>query len=137
MFKTLTNNTVSSETKQCVLNRVVSQCPSIPMEVLGQNIPSLLDSGSMVTLIHEGYFNKNILPSLKKLSGNLTKAHLLFQLLAANTEVMPVLKYFKADVTLLGFTVPHVRVLMVKDPNTLLEPPHTTQLLGVIGCNLI
>ena len=26
---------------------------------------------------------------------------------------------------------------MVKDPNTLLEPQHSTQLLGVIGCNLI
>ena len=27
--------------------------------------------------------------------------------------------------------------LMVKDPNTLLGPQHSTQLLGVIGCNLI
>ena len=26
---------------------------------------------------------------------------------------------------------------MVKDPNTLLEPQHSTQLPGVIGCNLI
>ena len=26
---------------------------------------------------------------------------------------------------------------MVKDPNTLFEPPHSTQLPGVIGCNLI
>ena len=26
---------------------------------------------------------------------------------------------------------------MVKDPNILLEPQHNTQLLGVIGCNLI
>ena len=26
---------------------------------------------------------------------------------------------------------------MVKDPNVLLEPQHNTQLLGVIGCNLI
>ena len=38
---------------------------------------------------------------------------------------------------LLGFTVPHVGFLVVKDPNTLLEPQHNTQLLGVIGCNLI
>ena len=50
---------------------------------------------------------------------------------------MPVSKYFEADVTLLGFTIPHVGFLVVKDPNTLLEPQHSTQLPGVIGCNLI
>ena len=50
---------------------------------------------------------------------------------------MPVSKYFEADVTLLEFTIPHVGFLMVKDPNTLLEPQHSTQLPGVIGCNLI
>ena len=88
-------------------------------------------------LIHKGYFKKNILPLLNKSTGDLTEAHSLFQLSAANNEVMPVLKYFEADVTLLGFTVPHVGFLVVKDPNTLLEPQHNTQLLGVIGCNLI
>ena len=31
----------------------------------------------------------------------------------------------------------HVGFLIVKDPNSLLEPQHSTQLLGVIGCNLI
>ena len=91
----------------------------------------------MVMLIHEGYFNKNILPLLNKSTGNLTEAHSLFWLSAANNEVMPVSKYFEADVTLLGFTVPHVGFLVIKDLNTLLEPQHNTQLLGVIGCNLI
>ena len=91
----------------------------------------------MVTLIHEGYFTKNILPLLKRTAGDLTEAHSLFRLSAANNEVMLVSKYFEADVTLLGFTIPHVGFLMVKDPNTLLEPQHSTQLPGVIGCNLI
>ena len=88
-------------------------------------------------LICEGYFTKNILPLLKRTAGDLTEAHSLFRLSAANNEVMPVSKYFEADVTLLGFTIPHVGFLMVKDPNTLLEPQHSTQLPGVIGCNLI
>ena len=91
----------------------------------------------MVMLIREKYFNKNILPLLKRSAGDLTEAHSLFRLSAANNEVMPVSKYFEADVTLLGFTVPHVGFLVVKDPNTLLEPQHSTQLPGVIGCNLI
>ena len=137
MLRTLTNNAVSSETKQHVLNKVVSKCPSISMEILGQKIPSLLDSGSMVMLIHEGHFKKHVLSLLNKTKGDLTKAHSLFWLSAANKEVMPVSKYFEANVTLLGFKVPNVGFLVVRDPNTLLEPQHNTQLLDVIRCNLI
>ena len=137
ILETLMNHAVSFETKQRVLNRAVSQCPSITIDILGQKIPSLLDSGSMVMLIREGYFTKNILPLLKRSAGNLTEAHSLFRLSAANNEVMPVSKYFEADVTLLGFMILHVGFLVVKDPNTLLEPQHSTQLPGVIGCNLI
>ena len=137
ILRTLTNNAVSSETKQHVLNRAVSQCPSNSMEVLGQKIPCLLDLGSMVTLIHDVYFKKNILPLLNKSTGDLTEAHSFIWLSAANNEVMPVSKYFEADVTLLSFTVPNVGFLVFKDPNTLLQPQHNTRLLGVIGCNLI
>ena len=137
MLRTLTNNTVSSETKQHVLNRAVSECPSISMEIMGQKIPSLLDSGSMVMLIHETHFKKHALPLLNNTSGDLTKAHSLFKLSAANNEVIPVSKYFEADVLLLGFKIPNVGFLVVRDPNSLLEPQHSTQLPGVIGCNLI
>ena len=88
-------------------------------------------------LICEKYFNKNILPLLNRSAGDLTEAHSLFWLSAANNELMPVSKYFEAYITLLSFTVLHVRFLVVKDPNALLEPQHSTQLPGVIGCNLI
>ena len=63
-MKTLKSCAVSNETKQRILKRAVSQCPSITMEFLGLKVPSLLDSGSMVTLIREAYFNKYILPLL-------------------------------------------------------------------------
>ena len=137
MICTLSSNAMSSETKQKVMQRAVSQCPAVPMDLLGQKVPSLLNSGSMVTLIHKGYFTKNILPLLNKSSGELTEADSLFRLSATNNEVMPVLKYFEADVTLLGFRIPQVGFLVVKDPNVLLEPQYSTQLLGVIRCNLI
>ena len=50
---------------------------------------------------------------------------------------MLVSKYFEADINLLGFKIPHVGLLVVKDPNTLFEPQYNTQLVGVVGCNLI
>ena len=128
---------MNSDTKHKVMKRAVSQCPAIPMDLLGQKVPSLLNSGSMVTLICEGYFTKNIQPLLAKSSGKLAGAHSMFRLSATNNEVMPVLKYFEADVTLLGFRIPRVGFLVVKDPNVLLEPQYSTQLLGFIRYNLI
>ena len=56
-----------------------------------------------MTLIQEGYFVKHIQPLLNKSSSKMAEAHSLFWLSAANNEIMPVSKYFKADVTLLGF----------------------------------
>ena len=88
-------------------------------------------------LIHETYFNKHILPLLHGVVEELAEAHSLFQLSAANNQDMPVSKYFEADVTILGFCIPSVGFLVVKDPNTVLEPQHSTQSPGVIGCNLI
>ena len=123
--------------KQKLIKRAVSQCPAIPMDLFGRDVPSLLDSGSMVTLTREGYFTKHIQPLLKKSSSKMVEAHSLFWLSAANNEIMPVSKYFEADVSILGFRIPRVGFLVVKDPNVLLEPQHNTQLLGVIGCNLI
>ena len=59
---------------------------SITMEFLGLKVPSLLDSGSMVMLIHEAYFNKHILPLLHGSAEELAEAHLLFQLSAVNKQ---------------------------------------------------
>ena len=88
-------------------------------------------------LICEEYFTKNILPLLQKPAGDLTEAHSLFRLSATNNEVMPVSKYFEANFAILCFKVFWVGFLVVKDPNALLEPQHSTQLPGVIRCNLI
>ena len=128
---------MSSETKQHILKRAVSQCPSITMEFLSLKVPSLLDSGSMVMLICEAYFNKHISPLLCGTVEELAEAHSLFWLSAADNQDMPVLKYFEADVTILGFCVPSVGFLVIKDLNTVLEPQYSTQSPGVIGCNLI
>ena len=128
---------MSNETKQRILKRAVSQCPSITMEFLGLKVPSLLDSGSMVTLICEAYFNKYILPILRGTAEELAEAHSLFRLSAANNQEMPVTKYFEADVSILGFKIPSVGFLVVKDPSTVLESQYSTRTPGVIGCNLI
>ena len=126
-----------TETKQHILKRAVSQCPSIIMEFLGLKVPSLLDSGSMVMLIREAYFNKHILPLLHGTVEELAEAHSLLCLSAANNQDMPVSKYFEADISILGCRIPSVGFLVVKDPNTVLEPQYSTRTPRVIRCNLI
>ena len=124
------------ESKHQIMQRAVSNCPSVTLQLLGIELTSLLNSESMVTLVREGFFMKYILPKLQN-SQELSQAHSLFRLSAANNGILPVSHYFEADVNLLGFTVPGVGFLVIKDPNSLLTPPYTTQLPGVVGCNLI
>ena len=50
---------------------------------------------------------KYILPKLQN-SQELSQTHSLFRLSAVNNGIMSVLRYFEADVNLLGFTVPRV-----------------------------
>ena len=127
-----------SETKQHILKRAVSQCPSITMEFLGLKVPSLLDSGSMVTLIHEAYFNKHILPLLRAVQWRNWLKHIrCFASLPLTIKTCQFQSISEADVTILGFRIPSVGFLVVKDPSTVLEPQYSTQTPGVIGCNLI
>ena len=110
----------------------------ISWSFLGLKVPSLLDFRFHGDAhLHETYFNKHILPLLHGMAEELAEAHSLFQLSATNNQDMPVWKYFKADVTILGFCIPSVGFLVVKDPNTVLEPQHSTQSAGVIRCNLM
>ena len=69
-----------------------------------------------MTLIRETYFNKYILPLLHGTVEELAEAHLLFRLSAANNQDMPVTKYFEVNISILGFQIPSVGFLVVKDP---------------------
>ena len=51
LLSTLASNTVSMETKQRVMKRAVSTCPTVNLNVQGKEVPSLMDLGSMVTLV--------------------------------------------------------------------------------------
>ena len=43
MFHTLVSNAVSLETKQRVMQRAISNCPMVTLDVQGKGVPSLLD----------------------------------------------------------------------------------------------
>ena len=101
LLQTLSNSTILAESKHQIMQRAVSNCPSVTLQLLGIELTSLLDSGSMVTLIREGFFLKYILPKLQN-SQELSQAHSLFRLSAANNGITQVSCYFEADVNLQG-----------------------------------
>ena len=90
----------------------------------GKKIPSLLVSGSQVTLIHQSFFEQEILSHIKPSDGE--KVHQLFQLTAANNGKLPISMYVELDLDFLGIVVPKVGVLVTEEPNELLETCHKT-----------
>ena len=73
-----------AETKIEIVQCAVAKCPKVCISTLGIQIPSLLDSGGEVTLLQQLYFNKQILPKIKLVTGEKANDHNLFKLTVAN-----------------------------------------------------
>ena len=71
-----------------------------------KRIPSLLDSDSQATLIHQSYFEKAILSHIVPRGREKAGAHQLFQLTAANNGKLPVPVHVELDLNFLGIMVP-------------------------------
>ena len=102
-----------------------------------EKIPSLLDSGSQVTLICQNNFEQEILPHNKPSDREKAVEHQLFQLTAANNGKIPIFMYLELDLDFFGIVVPKVGILIAQEPNELLDTCHKTKLPGVVGWNLI
>ena len=115
----------------------VAKCPKICISTHRIQIPSLLDSGSEVTLLRQSYFDQHILPKIKLATGEKADTHCLFKLTVANDGQMPIKMYTELDLTFLGLKVLKVGVLIAEEPNQVLDKKHQTRLPGIIGWNLI
>ena len=120
--------------KQKVCNE---QLPKVCINAYGIQIPSLLDSGSKVTLLWKSYFDKHILLKIKLAMGEKENAHSLFRLTDTNDGQMLIKMYIKLDLTFLGLKVPNVGMLITEELNQVLDKEHQTKLPGIVGWNLI
>ena len=75
-------------------------------------LPSLLDSASKVSLIHQSYFKEHLLPRIETPMGEKADAHVLFNLTATNDGQLLVKTYTGLDVNVLGLKVPNVGFLI-------------------------
>ena len=127
----------SMQTQFKILKWAVAKCPSIKLKIMGQSVPSLLDSGSMVSLMWQDYFNQYCRPQLGPAEGLVANAHHLFDLTSASGGAIPLFRYVKLDVEFLGLQVPRVRFLITQNPNKVLDPDHKTRLPRIVGWNLV
>ena len=133
----ISSQQVSAQINIDVMQRVMATCPKLNMGCGRKKIPSLLDSGSQVTLIGQSFFEQEILPHIIPSDGEKAEAHQLFQLTAANNGKLPISMYVELDLDFLGIVVPKVGVLITQEPNELLDTCHKTKLPGMVGWNLI
>ena len=75
----LRNTSITAETKMDIMQCAVAKCPKVSISAHGIQIPSLLDSGSEVTLLWQSYFDQHILPKIKLATGEKANAHYLFK----------------------------------------------------------
>ena len=115
----------------------VAKCPSIELKIMGEGVPSLLDSSSMVSLIWQDHFNQFFRQQLGPAEGLVADAHHLFDLTSASGGAIPLSRYVELDVESLGLQVPRVGFLITQNPNKVLDPDHKARLPGIVGWNLV
>ena len=114
LMEKISSQQVSAQVKIKVMQRTLATCSRINMGCGRKMIPSLLDSGSQVTLIHQSFFEQEILPHIEPSDGEKAKAHQLFQLTAANNGKLPISMYLELD--FLGIVGPKGGFLSPKSP---------------------
>ncbi len=109
------------------LCKLVGNCPSVTITMGGVEVPCLLDTGSMVTTISEGFFFQHFEPWGKE------KLHSCgwLQLRAANGLDIPYLGYLELDFVVLGKKIQSKGVLVVKDLSYSSLPGGFPGLLGM------
>ena len=116
---------IKSISSQAMLTQIkidIMQCDfggycKVCISYKGVQMPSLLDSGSEVTLFQQSFFNKHLLGKVDTPSGKKADAHLFLHLAIGNDGQLPVKMYAELDVSFLGLKVPQVGFLIVDELN--------------------
>lgn len=115
MSQTIRGEATGSQTKtlnkDVVLERAVGECRTVEIKLQGVEVSCLLDTGSQVSTISEGFFNEHW-------SAEDTNIHYTFEWLkitAANGLEIPYVGYVELEVEAMGLTIPERGFLIVRD----------------------
>ena len=136
LFQTVTSNTITSVDKLDILEKAVAPCPEINIQIKDQKPRSLLDSGSMVTLMTQSYFEECLKSKIPEPQPGGINAHNLFNLKGVGENQVPLNKYFTCNITIGGMVVPDVGVLVKTDRVLTTSKGVKTKVPVIIGCNV-
>ena len=80
------------QVKFSIMKQAVASNPKVNLECMGRKMASLLDSGSMASLVQQSYFDKNIKPKLGPARGPKAISHNLFNLKGINRGEIPIIR---------------------------------------------
>ncbi len=112
---------------------LIGQCPVMKVVMAGVVVPCLVDTGSMVSTITEGFFAEHFQPQVQ---GILQSCGWL-QLKAANGLDIPYKGYLELDVEVLGRTLSRMGILVVRDPPDVQTQTRKRNVPGLLGMNIL
>ena len=111
--------------------KLIGTCPVVQVGMGGVQVSCLLDTGSMVTTIAKGFSTQHSWDNKQ-----LQKCSWL-QLRTANSLEIPYLGYIEIEMKVLGKTLPHIGVLVVRDPLHPVSQANKAKVPGLLGMNVI
>ena len=87
------------------MHQAVALCPEITVNIKGKQTRSLLDSGSVCTLMNESYFKEHIKHHLSPSSGMYNNSHNLFNLKGVEEGHITLTRHFECDIEVGGQVV--------------------------------
>ena len=80
---------------------------------------------------------EHLLPKIEDPTGEKSEVHILFSLRVANDWQLPMKKYIELDLNFWGLKVLNVGLLIIDEPNRVLDKKHQTKLPGIISWNMV
>ena len=127
----------SMQTQSKIMKWAAAKCPSVKLKIMGESVPSLLNSGSIVSLMWQDHFNRYFRLPLGPAEGSIADIHHMFDLTSASGGAIPLSRYVELDMAFLGLQVPRVRFLITQNPNKVLDPEHKTRFPRIMGWNVV
>ena len=114
----------------------MAPCPEINIKIKTSTPRSLLDSGSMVTLMTQSYFEEHVKTTIPEPQPGGFNAHNLFNLKGVGGNQVPLCKYFTCDYEIGGMVVPDMGILVKTDKQLSTSKGVKTKLPVITGCNV-
>ena len=121
VLRSIPSQGILAQEKIEIMQKAVAKSPKISISSMGVQIPSLLDSGSKVSLICYSHFKEHLLSKIEAPTGEISDAHILFNLTVANDGQLPMKKYVEIDVNCLELKVPNIGFFIIDEPNKVLD----------------